>query len=60
MVHRAAMPEPEEEPTALEDKFFDSERQHLYTFFIDDRSATSHRPVSVQLQPVTEDSLTNH
>ena len=30
VVHRAAKPEPEEEPTALEDKLFDSEGQHFY------------------------------
>ena len=46
--------------TTLEEKLFDSERQHFICFFIDDRSATLHRPVSIQLQPVTENSPNNH
>ena len=52
VVHRAATPEPEEEPTALEDKLFDLERQHFYMQFLsmmnrqlvtDQSVATSHR-----------------
>ena len=58
VVHRAATLEPEEEPTAL-DQFWKA-ASFICIFFIDDQLATSHQPVSVQLQLITVDSPTNY
>ena len=53
VVHRAAMPEPEEEPTTCENKLFNSERQHFYMHFlsmIDRQLVTDQSPFNCNVQ----------
>ena len=63
MVHRAATPEPDEEPIALEDKLFDSEWQNVYMHFlwmIDRQLVTDQSLFSCNQSPKIHQLITDH